>query len=134
MATEVLEHCPEPQVIINEVYRVLEDKAVFFMTVPFIWNLHEVPYDEYRYTPFALKRLLQNAGFRQIDIKAHGGWNASLALMLAMWCRRYWKNPLPKFAFSVLFVTALQDSLSRKHLNIIYIDNYLLGPFAQNFG
>lgn len=103
MATEVLEHCPEPQVIINEVYRVLEDKAVFFMTVPSIWNLHEVPYDEYRYTPFALKRLLQNAGFRQIDIKAHGGWNASLALMLAMWCRRYWKKPLPKFAFSLLF-------------------------------
>ncbi len=102
MATEVLEHCPDPQAIVNEVYRVLEKEAVFFLTVPFLWNLHEVPYDEHRYTPFALKRILQNAGFQHIEIKAHGGWNASLALMLALWCRRYWKNQLLKFGISLM--------------------------------
>ena len=101
MATEVLEHCPDPQAVVNEVYRVLDKNAIFFLTVPFLWNLHEVPYDEHRYTPFALQRILQNAGFQEIVIKAHGGWNASLALMIALWCRRYWKNNLIKFAFSV---------------------------------
>lgn len=101
MATEVLEHCPDPQAIVNEVYRVLAKDGVFFLTVPFLWNLHEVPYDEHRYTPFALQRILQNAGFQDIEIKAHGGWNASLALMIALWCRRYWKNNVLKFAFSL---------------------------------
>jgi SAM-dependent methyltransferase len=102
MATEVLEHCPDPQAIMNEVCRVLEENGYFFFTVPFLWNLHEVPYDEHRYTPFALERIMKNAGFRVVKIYAHGGWNSSLAQMIALWCRRYWKNQLLKFAFSVV--------------------------------
>ncbi|MDP5078805.1 MAG: class I SAM-dependent methyltransferase, partial [Nonlabens sp.] len=86
--TEVLEHCPEPDVVLNEVYRVLEPSGVFFFTVPFLWNLHEVPHDEYRYTPFSLQRLLEQAGFKEIVIKATGGWHASMAQMLGLWVRR----------------------------------------------
>lgn len=86
--TEVLEHCPEPKVVLNETFRVLKKGGCFFFTVPFLWNLHEVPHDEYRYTPFALKRLLSEAGFKNIDIKATGGWHASMAQMLGLWVRR----------------------------------------------
>lgn len=88
MATEVLEHCPDPRIILNEVYRVLKPQGVFFFTTPFLWNLHEVPHDEYRFTPFSLRRHLESAGFRRIDINASGGWHASLAQMLGLWVRR----------------------------------------------
>ena len=87
-ATEVLEHCPKPEIIFGEVYRVMKPGGVFFFTVPFLWPLHEVPHDEYRYTPFALTRLLEEAGFKNISIKATGGWHASLAQMLGLWVRR----------------------------------------------
>jgi ubiquinone/menaquinone biosynthesis C-methylase UbiE len=87
-ATEVLEHCPDPKIILNEVYRVMRNEGCFFFTVPFLWPLHEVPNDEYRYTPFALERLLQDSGFRSIEIKATGGWHASMAQMLGLWVRR----------------------------------------------
>ena len=86
--TEVLEHCPDPHIILNETYRVLKTGGCFFFTVPFLWNLHEVPHDEYRYTPFALERHLKESGFKNIDIKAGGGWHASLAQMLGLWVRR----------------------------------------------
>ena len=86
--TEVLEHCPEPEVVLKEVYRILKPGGVFFFTVPFLWNLHEVPHDEYRYTPFSLKRHLKNSGFTDITIKATGGWHASMAQMLGLWVRR----------------------------------------------
>lgn len=33
-------------------------------------NLHEVPNDEYRYIPFSIERLLIEAGFVDIEIKA----------------------------------------------------------------
>ena len=46
LATEVLEHCPEPEVVLKEVYRVLKPGGVLFITVPFLWNLHEVPHPE----------------------------------------------------------------------------------------
>lgn len=91
--TEVLEHCPKPEIILKEVFRVLKPNGVFFFTVPFLWNLHEVPNDEYRYTPFALKRYLENAGFSDIEIKATGGWHASMAQMLGLWIKR---SPMSK--------------------------------------
>lgn len=86
--TEVLEHCPDPEIILKEVFRVLKNEGVFFFTVPFLWNLHEVPNDEYRYTPFSLERHLKNSGFSKIEIKATGGWHAALAQMLGLWVRR----------------------------------------------
>ena len=88
IGTEVLEHCPNPEIILKEIYRVLKPGGVFLFTVPFLWNLHEVPHDEYRYTPFSLERHLKNSGFRDVTIKATGGWHASMAQMLGLWVRR----------------------------------------------
>jgi SAM-dependent methyltransferase len=86
--TEVLEHCPEPEIVLKEAFRVLKPEGVFFFTVPFLWNLHEVPHDEYRYTPFSLTRHLKNSGFNKVEIKATGGWHAAMAQMLGLWVRR----------------------------------------------
>lgn len=99
MATEVLEHVPDLKVYLNEIYRVLKKEGVFFFTVPFLWPLHEVPHDEYRYTPFSLEKQLKNAGFSTIEIKATGGWHASMAQMLGLWVRR---SPMPKNKRKVL--------------------------------
>ncbi len=86
--TEVLEHCPEPEVVLNETWRVLKPGGTFFFTVPFLWNLHEVPHDEYRYTPFSMKRHLINTGFTNIQIHALGGWHLAMAQMIGLWLKR----------------------------------------------
>jgi len=61
--------------------------------MPFVWPLHEVLNDAYRYTPFALEKILKKAVFSNIAIKPTGGWNATLAQMLGLWVRR---NPMSK--------------------------------------
>jgi SAM-dependent methyltransferase len=104
MATEVFEHCPEPMLVMREAARVLRPGGRLFFTVPFIWPLHDVPFDEYRFTPFALTRQLGAAGFDQISLAARGGWDASLAQMIGLYVRR---RPMSKRARAALSTLAL---------------------------
>lgn len=87
-ATEVLEHIYDPGRALREVHRVLKTNGLLFFTVPYAWPLHEVPADYYRYTPFALERMFEQAGFSDSTIQPTGGWNAALAQMLGLWVRR----------------------------------------------
>ena len=104
MATEFLEHHSEPRAILTEIRRVMRDGGKFFATVPFVWNLHEIPFDEYRYTPYSMRRLLEEAGFKDIQIKALGGWNMSLAQMIGLWTTFSKMNPVVrKFVSLALF-------------------------------
>jgi ubiquinone/menaquinone biosynthesis C-methylase UbiE len=87
MATEVLEHCFNPIVTLSEINRVLKPGGIFFFTVPFLWPLHETPFDAYRYTPFSLKMLLEKSNFTCIQLHTLGGWHASFAQILGLWAK-----------------------------------------------
>ena len=94
LLTEVLEHCTNPGKLLAECSRVLKPGGFIAFTVPYLWPLHEVPNDHFRFTPFSLSRYFEIAGFVSIEIKPHGGWNASLAQMLGLWIRR---SPMSNF-------------------------------------
>lgn len=67
--TQVLEHVPDPAVVLREMARVLRPSGGIFLTVPFVWELHELPFDFWRFTPPSLERLLAAAGFAEITIE-----------------------------------------------------------------
>jgi hypothetical protein len=87
MATELFEHLPHIEPVLNEINRVLKSRELL-LKVPFLWPLHDTPQDEYFHTPFALERQPKSTNFTAISINALGGWNPSLAQMISLWLKR----------------------------------------------
>jgi len=80
--TEVLEHVASPGEVLAEAHRVLRPGGRLYLTVPFVWPLHEMPNDHYRYTPSSLIRILGLGGFAKSVVKPHGDYFLTLAQLL----------------------------------------------------
>lgn len=68
MSLSVMEHLREPQVFLNEAHRILKPGGSIVFQVPFMWWVHEEPYDFYRYTRYGLQYMFEKAGFTDIII------------------------------------------------------------------
>lgn len=64
LCNQVLEHVFNPDQFLGEINRVMKPRAKMILTVPFVWDEHEQPYDYARYSSFGLKALLERNGFR----------------------------------------------------------------------
>lgn len=126
LMTEVLEHVPNPGHTLNEAYRVLQNEGILFFTVPFFWPLHETPRDEYRYTPFSLKRIFEESGFADIQIYATGGWHASLAQMLGLWVRRSNLSNTQKYFLSHLLKPLIKILISKDKKPTIFGEGQMI--------
>ena len=65
---EVFEHIKDPGASLEEVARVLKYGGELFISVPFIYGEHEIPFDFQRWTSFGLTRLLEKHNFRIVKM------------------------------------------------------------------
>lgn len=66
---QVFEHVFNPSVFLNETNRVLKKNGLLLMSVPFVWDEHEQPFDYGRYSSFGLQYILWKHGFQIIEFK-----------------------------------------------------------------
>ena len=69
LCSQVLEHVFNPGEFLQEINRVLKPNGRLLLTVPFVWDEHEQPYDYARYSSFGLRSLLECHGFKIIHHK-----------------------------------------------------------------
>jgi SAM-dependent methyltransferase len=86
--SDVLEHLATPTAIWKEMYRILAGDGKILISVPFIYGLHEVPHDYYRYTRFALTRFAEEIGLKIILLKEIGGMPEVMTDIFAKTIRR----------------------------------------------
>lgn len=82
LLTQVLEHVADPGAVLAEAARVLRRGGALFATVPFVWELHELPHDYWRFTPASLERLLTGAGFSDVSIEPRTDGFATIAQLM----------------------------------------------------
>ena len=73
LCTEVLEHVPEPHMLLTEINRVMKKGGCLILSTPQSWSTHGAPHDYYRYTEFGLWHLAKKSGFRVVSIKSTTG-------------------------------------------------------------
>lgn len=69
---EVLEHVNDPSMVLNEIQRVLRPEGEFYMSVPFIYPIHDAPNDYWRFTIYGVENILFNHGLKIDQLKIHG--------------------------------------------------------------
>jgi len=67
VANEVFEHVFNPDYFLDEIYRVLKKDGKIIMTMPFVWDEHEQPYDYARYSSYGIKSILERHGFEVLE-------------------------------------------------------------------
>ena len=95
VSLSVMEHLCEPQIMLNEAYRILKPGGGIVLQVPWQWWIHEAPYDFFRYTPYGLKYLFEKVGFVDVVVEAQSGFFTMLTLKVNYFSKRFICGPRP---------------------------------------
>lgn len=82
LCTEVLEHLPDSQACVDEIYRLLHGGGIALISVPFFYPVHADPYDFQRFTEDGLRHLFRE--FKTVEVHRMGGYAGTLGLMLEL--------------------------------------------------
>ena len=130
-----MEHVFNPEEFIGEISRVLKNNGKLILTVPFLWDEHEKPFDYARYSSYGIKHLLERNGFEVIDQKKTNSHFGIIFIILNMilfklllsksFKLNLFTNTLILFPINVLSILFSIFNLKSQDL---YIDNVV---FAQ---
>lgn len=92
LCTNVLEHVANMEEAFREISRVLRSGGYAVISVPFLYPVHESPYDYYRFTRYGLEHKLNDNGFEVEKIVSLGGGGMFLMVYINFLFGKVLKN------------------------------------------
>lgn len=140
---QVMEHLPEPALVLRELNRILKDKGKVLYTAPLFYEEHMVPHDYYRYTQYGINHLFSQADFSIDEIDWLEGYFGTVAYQFDTMSRYIPSNPreigtgvkatsLATFLFFLKLILALLSrvfhrlEMKKKYTKKGYPKNYVV--------
>lgn len=73
LCTDVLEHIRTPEILFSEMARLMRKDAKLILTVPFLYWIHDEPYDNHRYTRYMLEDFCKRNNLTVVSLEEYGG-------------------------------------------------------------
>ena len=83
LCTEVLEHIADTGAALTELKRLCRPGGAIILTTPFMYPLHEEPYDFVRLTPHMIRRCASEHGLEVAELTTEGD---ELQVAATVWC------------------------------------------------
>jgi SAM-dependent methyltransferase len=138
LCTEVMQDMKEPSELINECYRLLKKGGTLILTTPYLVPIADGQWDNYRFTQYGLKYVIEKGGFKKLEIIPVSDvvgagitllvkpvlrfWNL-LAKVTRIYFLRQWYNPL-------LFITVMIPQLIYMSIRPLPIFKSMLKKFS----
>lgn len=104
---EMVEHVADPIRVMHEVHRVLRRRGFLLMTVPFLFPIHEDPYDYCRYTDQYWRENLERIGFEDMAIEPQGLFWSVVVDMTRAWFNEQVRRGRPRAVLLQRLITGL---------------------------
>ncbi len=82
LLTQVLEHIDEPFIAIAEISRVLKKDGILILSVPFMFQAHGMPYDYFRFSEYASRKILSDNNFETLEFHYQGYFGTAIISMI----------------------------------------------------
>ncbi|CAN5347164.1 hypothetical protein BH10PAT1_BH10PAT1_6040 [soil metagenome] len=105
---EVLEYLENPSQTFSEIYRILKNGGILIFTTPFLYSLHDLPYDRNRFTETQIKSFLQSSNLKLKKVQTNGTflsfWFQSLNVFLLKRIMDILKSKINLYSIIYLFL------------------------------
>jgi SAM-dependent methyltransferase/uncharacterized protein YbaR (Trm112 family) len=81
-SNSVLEHVENPARVMEEMSRVLVPGGRMYLSLPFLFHLHQIPYDYHRFTKFVIQLYAKKYNLKIVHLWPQGGFFTLLRYLL----------------------------------------------------